>query len=167
MKHLLKLATSTVLLAGFTHSAMADNRVPADMTESIAPGYRSGDMQSHTGKQFVWVRQIEGRDSEGRTRILFHDLQGALLPLDELAQANKLINPLRVEYKGRYHELTLQLADTMLSIDSTGMKRQPLPHGISTKVVLRGQLEVDKFEVSSNGLTLQPTETQKLARLTP
>ena len=144
---------------------MADNRVPAELIETISPGYRMGDMKSTKGTQFVWVNRIEGQDSDGQMQVLFSDRRGALLPLSELTRANKLINPLSVKQKGRYQKLHLQLANKTLSINSTGMKQLPLPNGISTSMVLHGQLEINKFEVSASEFSLQQPVAQTVALL--
>ena len=164
MKTAIKLISTAALLVGFTQVAMADNRTPAELAETISPSYRSGDMQSTNGSQFVWVKRIEGHDSNGDKHVLFNDMQGALIPVNKLTQADRLINPLSVDKKGRYQELHLQLADKMLTVIKGGMKQQPLPNGITTQVVLHGELEVNNFEVSSSEFSLQP-KVQSVAML--
>ena len=165
MKNVIKLTATAALLAGLSFNAMADNRTPADLAETISPSYRSGDMKSSNGSQFVWVKRIEGHDSNGDKHVLFSDKQGALIPVNELTQANRLINPVNIDQKGRYQELHLQLAEQMLTVDKAGMKQQPLPNGISAQVVLHGELEVNKFEVSASDFSLQPATEQSLAML--
>ncbi len=165
MKTAIKIISSAALFVGFSQLAMADNRTPADLAETISPSYRSADMQATDGSQFVWVKRIEGHDSNGNKQVLFNDLQGALIAVNKLAQADRLINPVSVEKKGSYQDLHLQLADKMLTVSKGGMKQQPLPKGLSTKVVLHGKLEVNKFEVSASEFTMQPAKGQKLALL--
>ncbi|MEN8168804.1 MAG: hypothetical protein ABFS08_01100 [Pseudomonadota bacterium] len=154
MTSVIRALTATALLAGISHSAIADNRVPEKLAETISPSYRSGNINSSSGTQFVWVKRIEGRDSEGRKQLLFSDQQGALLPLNRLSHANKLINPLKVEKKGHYQKLRLQLADKMLTINNNGMVQQPLPNGVTSNMLLRGGLEINKFEVIATNLRL-------------
>ena len=165
MKHATKTIATIALLSALTHSAVADNRVPENMTQTISPSYRTGDMKSQSGSQFVWVKRIEGLDAQGNMHLLFSDLQGALLPIEKLTTAAKLINPLKVKQKGNYQQLRLQLADSMLNIDKRGMKRLSLPTGIATEVLLHGELEIGDFEVSANELTLQPTRIKSVALL--
>ena len=164
MKTAVKLITTAALLVGFTHGAMADNRTPSDLAETISPSYRSGDMNSSNGSQFVWVKRIEGHDSNGNKHVLFNDRQGALIAINKLTQADRLINPVNVEKKGVYQDLHLQLADKMLTVSKGGMKQQPLPNGLSTQVVLHGELEVNKFDVSASEFRMQPKE-QSVAML--
>ena len=163
MKTAIKLISSAALLVGFTQVAMADNRTPAELAETISPSYRSADMQASNGSQFVWVKRIEGHDSNGDKQVLFSDPQGALIAVNKLTQADRLINPVNVEKKGRYQELHLQLADNMLTVSKGGMKQQPLPNSISSEVVLHGELEVNKFEVSASEFSLQQVDGQSLA----
>ena len=165
MKTYFKLITAATLLVGFTHGAMADNRTPEQLVETISPSYRSSDMKTTQGTQFIWVKRIEAYDRYGKKHQLFSDKQGALLPLDKLNQANNLINPQSVEHKGYYRNLQLQLADQMLTVNKTGIQQHPLPKGIATQVVLHGELEVDEFEVSASGFTLQPSKGQSVAML--
>lgn len=166
MKNVIKYSTIAALLFGFTHAALADNRVPAELAATISPDYRNGDMQISTGEKFVWVKRIEGHDSDGNTQVLFNDDKGALVRLDKLTEAHTLINPSRVEKKGYYRELQLQLGDSSLTLDKAGMKQQPLPTDIASNMALHGQVEVKKFEVSSNGLSLNLPDAHKLAKLT-
>ncbi len=166
MKNVIKYSTITALLFGFTHVALAENRVPSELEAAISPDYRNGDMQISNGEKFVWVKRIEGHDSDGNTHVLFNDDKGALVRLDKLAQAHTLINPSRVEKKGYYSELQLQLGDNSLTLDKAGMTQQPLPTNIAGNMTLHGQVEVKKFEVSSNGLSLKRPDAHKLARLT-
>lgn len=154
MTNVIRAITAAVLLAGISQSAIADNRVPAELAETISPSYRSGNINSSSGTQFVWVKRIEGRDSEGRKQLLFSDQQGALLPLNQLSHVNKLINPLNVEKKGNYQKLQLQLADKILTINNKGMAQQPLPNGVAPNMLLRGKLEINKFEVIATNLRL-------------
>lgn len=165
MNTAMKLISTSALFFGLSQVVMADNRTPAELAETISPSYRSGDMQSGNGSQFVWVKRIEGHDSNGNKQVLFSDLQGALIAVNKLSQADRLINPVSVKKKGSYQNLHLQLADKMLTVSKGGMKQQPLPKGLSTQVVLRGKLEVNKFEVSASGFTMQQAEGQKLALL--
>ena len=165
MKQSIKSIATIALLSALSHSAVADNRVPADLAETISPNYRSGDMRSHAGSKFVWVKRIEGRDSQGNTHLLFSDLQGALLPIEKLSMAGELINPLKVQLKGNYQGITLQLADSMLNIDKRGMKRLSLPTDMATDVLLHGELVINQFEVSSNELTLLPSAAKSVALL--
>ena len=165
MKTAIKFISTAALLVGFTQLAMADNRTPAELAETISPNYRNGDMTAANGSQFIWVKSIEGHDSNGDKHVLFSDKQGALIAVNKLTQADRLINPVSVEKKGRYQELHLQLADNMLTVSKGGMKQQPLPNGITTHVVLHGELEVNKFEVSASEFSLQQAEGQSLAML--
>ncbi len=165
MKTVIKFISGATLLIGFSQLAMADNRTPADLAETISPSYRSGDMKAASGSQFVWVKRIEGHDSNGHKQVLFNDRQGALIPVNKLTQADRLINPVNVEKKGRYQQLHLQLADKMLTVSKGGMKQQPLPNGITTQMVLQGKLEVNEFEVSAREFSLQQPKGQSLALL--
>ena len=156
---------ATTLLGLLAQQAVADNRTPAELAQPIRPDYRAMDVSAKDGAQFVWVQRIEGRDSDGNTQLLFDDMQGALLPISQLSQADRLINPQQVNHKGKYQELQLQLAPRALTVSARGMKRSPLPDGIHRKMVLNGDIEVTKFEVSSRGLSLQPESQGKLALL--
>ena len=156
---------AATLLAALAQQAMADNRTPAELAQPISPDYRSMDSSAQDGAQFVWVQRIEGRDSNGNIQLLFDDMQGALLPLEHLSQADRLINPQQVDHKGKYRELQLQLAPRVLTVSGSGMKRMPLPQGLEQRVVLQGELEVTKFEVSSRGISLQPESQARLALL--
>lgn len=164
MKNVIKLSICTLLI-GFTHGAIAENRVPAELAENISPAYRSGDMKSFSDQKFVWVKRIEGRDPDGRSQVLFNDTKGALIPLDKLSQAYTLINPALVEKKGAYQELQLRLGNTLLSLDKTGITEQPLPNELDNKMALHGQVEVGKFAVSSRGWNLNLPDSHKLAQL--
>ena len=164
MNTAMKLISTSALFFGLSQVAMADNRTPAELAETISPSYRSGDMQSGKGSQFVWVKRIEGHDSNGDKHVLFNDRQGALVAINKLTQADRLINPVNVEKKGVYQDLHLQLADKMLTVSKGGMKQQPLPNGLSTQVVLHGELEVNKFDVSASEFRMQPKE-QSVAML--
>ncbi len=165
MNNVIKFSTIATLIMGFSSAAMAENRVPAELAATITPEYRINDMKTTQGKQFVWVKQIEGRDENGKVHVLFNEPQGALLPMDKLTEAHKLINPSRVEKKGAYRELNLQLDEASLTMGETGMTYQPLPMDIDTNLVLRGQVNVKKFEVSSKGLSLVMPASHKLAKL--
>lgn len=165
MKNVIKLSTICTLLIGFTHGAIAENRVPAELAEKISPAYRSGDMKSLSDQQFVLVKRIEGRDPDGGSQVLFNDTKGALVPLDKLSQAHTLINPALVEKKGAYQELQLKLGNSLLSLDKTGITEQPLPNELGNKIALHGQVEVRKFTVSSRGLSLNLPDSHKLAKL--
>jgi hypothetical protein len=160
-----KLIAVAALFAGFISSTMAENRTPTELAETIAPDYRAVDVSASNGAKFVWVQRIEGRDSAGNTRLLFSDLQGALLPLQQLHQADHLINPQEVRNKGTYSELQLTLASNMLTVSGNGMKRTPMPQGMQRNVVLEGDLEISKFDVSSSGLKLQGKKLEQLAML--
>ncbi len=160
MKNVIKLSTTAALLLSASQVTFAENRVPAELAANISPEYRSGDMQAAIGKKFVWVKRIEGRDRNGNVQVLFNEPKGALIPMDKLTDAHKLINPSRIEKKGPYSELRLQLADTSLTLEKAGMKHQPLPTNIASNLVLRGKVEVKKFEVSSNGLSLTMPDSQ-------
>ena len=164
MKTAMKLITTAALFAAVAGNAVAENRTPAELAETISPSYRSADMQNHKGSQFVWVKSIEGHDSNGDKHVLFNDKQGALMDINKLTQADRLINPVNVEKKGRYQQLHLQLADNMLTVSANGMTQQPLPHTITSEVVLHGELEVNKFEVSASEFSLLSQE-QSLAML--
>jgi hypothetical protein len=94
------------------------------------------------GAQFVWVHRIEGRDEAGNSRVLFNDMQGALLPLGQLGQADRLINPREAGNRGKYHELQLTLAGKMLSVNDKGMQHLPLPQGLGRHMVLRRKIEI-------------------------
>jgi len=149
------MTAAILVLASFAQAAMADNRAPPELMANITPGYRTGDMQSNSGTQYVLVKRIEGRDSAGNKQVLFSDQQGALLPVTELSQASKLINPVSIEKKGDYHDLQLQLGDDILALQQDGMKRQSRPSGMATQVALLGKIQVHKFEVLASGLSLQ------------
>ncbi len=150
-------------ISGFGAFAAAADRAPAELPETFTPSYRNGDISVTSGTHYVWVKRIEGRDSEGNRQVLFNDLQGALLPLERLNHATQLINPLRSEVKGRYQELRIQLAEQMLTIDSRGMKHSPLPSGLKRTFTLAGELEISKSEVSTQGMKLQPASHNQLA----
>ena len=165
MMNALRLTASAALLAGIASNAIAENRTPANLAETISPDYRAIDVSASKGEKFVWVQRIEGRDSAGNKQLLFSDLQGALLPLEKLHKADHLINPQEVRHKGTYSELQLTLAGNMLSVSSKGMKRTPMPQEMKRHVVLQGDLEISRFEVSSNGLTLQGKQKEQLALL--
>ena len=164
MKTAINFISTAALFAAVAGNAVAENRTPAELAETISPSYRSADMHNSNGSQFVWVKSIEGHDSNGNKHVLFNDKQGALIAVNKLTQADRLINPVNVEKKGRYQQLHLQLADNMLTVSANGMKQQPLPNGITSEVVLHGELEVNKFEVSASEFILLPQE-QSLAML--
>lgn len=165
MNNVIKFSTIATLIMGFSSSVLAENRVPAELAATITPEYRVSDMKTTEGKQYVLVKRIEGRDESGKVHVLFNEPQGALLPMEKLTEAHKLINPSRVEKKGAYSELHLQLDEASLAMGVTGMSYQPLPMDIDTNLVLRGQVDVKKFEVSSNGLSLVVPASHKLAKL--
>ncbi len=160
-----KVFAATALFAACSYQAVAENRTPAEMALPVSPDYRNVDVDATRGAQFVWVHRIEGRDNAGNSHVLFSDMQGALLPLEQLNKAEHLINPLDVSNKGTYRALQLTLADNMLSVGANGMKRMPLPQGVNRNVALQGDLTISKFEVSSNGLTLQEQSREQLALL--
>lgn len=164
MNNVIKLSAIAALVMGSTY-ALAENRVPAELAATITPDYRTSDMHTTQGERFVWVKRIEGRDANGNVQVLFDEPQGALLPMDKLTEAHKLINPSRVENKGSYRELNLQLDEASLAMEKSGMTYQPLPTEIATNLVLRGQVEVEKFNVSTNGLSLVMPASHKLAKL--
>jgi hypothetical protein len=163
--HAVKYLAAAALIAGFTQHAAAENRTPAALAETITPNYRSDDTTTTTGSHFVWVNRIEGRDSAGNIHVLFEDLRGALLPVAQLHQADRLINPVRVKHKGVYTELQLQLAANLLTVSSNGLARSPLPHGLARKMKLHGKVEVSRFEISSKGLSLHTVNGTQLALL--
>ena len=144
---LVKLIAGAALLAALSPQALAE--VPAA-----------------SGSQFVWVLSIEGRDHSGNTQLLFDDMRGALLPLDQLSHADRLINPQLVGVEGSYKELQLRLAPRVLTVSANGMQRSPLPTHLEQGVVLQGGIEVSRFEVRSHGLHLQPKSQGSLALLT-
>ncbi len=160
-----RLIAGAALFTGLASSTMAENRTPEHLAETISPDYRALDVSASSGEKFVWVQRIEGRDSAGNTQLLFSDLQGALLPLEQLQQADHLINPQEVRNKGSYSELQLTLAGNMLTVSGNGMKRTPVPQAMQRHVVLRGDLEISNFEVRSNGLKLQGKQLEQLAML--
>ena len=160
-----KLITLTALLSSLSTQVMAENRTPAGMALPISPDYRSVDVDATGGARFVWVQQIEGRDEAGNTRVLFSDLQGALLPLGKLHKAAQLINPAEAINEGTFHELHLTLADNMLSVAAGGMKRNPLPQGVSRHVLLQGNLNISNFAISRNDMLLQGAHQEQLALL--
>lgn len=156
---------AATLLSVLAHQAVADNRTPAKLAQPIKPDYRAMDVLVSPGAQFFWVQRIEGRDSSGNTQLLFDDMRGALLPMDQISHVDRLINPQQVTHKGKYDELRLQLAPRTLTVSASGLKRSPLPGGMAPSVVLQGAIEVSKFEVSSNGLSLQAESQDRLALL--
>ena len=165
MMNTVKVIAVTTLFAALSQQAVAENRTPAEMALPVSPDYRAVDVDAARGAQFVWVHKIEGRDSAGNIRVLFSDMQGALLPLEKLNQAENLINPVEARNQGIYSELQLTLANNLLSVSANGMKRMPLPQGINRNVVLQGDLNISKFELSSNGMTLQGAHKEQVALL--
>lgn len=161
----LKLIAATALLGAISLQAVAENRTPAELALPIKPDYRNMDVSASEGAKFVWVQRIVAQDSQGNTQLLFDDMQGALLPLDQLSHAARLINPQQVSQKGQYDELHLQLGSRMLSVSAKGMKRTPLPQGLERNVVLQGRIEVSKFKVSNRELSLKAKPTAQLASL--
>ena len=148
MKNSISIVSITTLLATISSISLADNRVPAELAEVISPHYRYGDMKCPNGTQFVWVKRIAGHDSKGRVQTLFHDDQGALLPLDRLTTAIRLINPLTVAQKGNYHALHVQLGDKVVAIERNTSVTRSLPASADTQVTLSGQITVNKFDIN-------------------
>lgn len=165
MNKVIKFSTIAALIMGFSNATLAENRIPAELAATITPDYRASDMQTAPGMKYVWVKRIEGRDANGKVQVLFNEPQGALLPMDKLTEAHKLINPARVEKKGPYSELHLQIDEASVAMEKTGMSYQPLPMDMDTNLVLRGEVEVKKFEVSSNGLSLVVPASHKVAKI--
>lgn len=164
MNTLTRLA-AVALLAGFTQHAAAQGSVAAELSQTVSPNIHSETDGS--ASQFVWVKRIEGRDRAGLLRVLFTDLEGALLPIDQLSKADRLIDVEDAHNHGRYHDLKLQLGTTVLSVNRDGMHRTPLPQGIASEMVLRGDVEVNASRISSNGLQLQAAKGAQLALLDP
>lgn len=153
MKNNISIASITTLLAVYTPAILADNRVPAELAETITPHYRYEDMQCLNGTQFVWIKQVDGYDEQGRVHTLLRERQGALLPLNRLSSAFQLINPLTVKQKGHYHDLLVQLHDKMVVVRDNTSHILPLPENISTLMTLRGEITVNKFTITATTLT--------------
>ncbi len=159
MKNSISIASITTLLAAYTPAILADNRVPAELAETITPHYRYEDIQCFSGAQFVWIKQMDGHDEQGRLHTLFKDRQGALLPLNRLSAAFQLINPLTVKQKGQYHDLLVQLHDKMVVVRDNTSHILPLPENTSTLMTLRGGITVNKFDITAT--TLTPTRSSE------
>ena len=151
MKKQLQLMIAAIAMAGLAHSAAA------------APAAQEG----HNGAQFVWVTAIKGRDSNGSERVLYSNLQGSLLPVDKLAQAKQLIKPDADAPHGNYGELTLQLANKLLTVSRNGIEQGPLPKHLSTEVRLDGQLQIreEKQALATNSPAHQQADHHTLALL--
>jgi hypothetical protein len=167
MHNAIKILTSTAVLAALVPAARADNFPPAKPPASMSSSNHHDGTENPGGNRFVWVQRIEGRDSAGNTQLLFSDRDGSLLALHELSRAGRLIDPLRVTTPGEYTELQLHLADTMLSIDHTGLKRLPLPPGITSQMVLRERLTIHPLTVSTSDLTLHTLPAPQVALAMP
>ncbi|MDH5786042.1 MAG: hypothetical protein OEZ16_10620 [Chromatiales bacterium] len=161
-----KLIVASTLMALVSASALAEYRTPAEIALPIKSDYRTSDVVAKEGTHFIWVERIEGRDSQGNMHLLFDDFHGALLPVEHLSRADRLINPQQVSQRGHYDSLRLHLGAKMLVVSANGMKHIPLTKEYGRSVELKGGIDVSKFEVSSNGLNLQKEQLERLALLT-
>lgn len=73
---------AVALLAGFTQLAAAQGSVTAELSQTVSPNIHSDTGSS--ASPYVRVKRIEGRDRAGLLRVLFNDLEGALLPVGQL-----------------------------------------------------------------------------------
>ncbi len=158
MKNSISIVSITTLLAAYTPAILADNRVPAELAETITPHYRYENMKCFNGTQFVRVKQVDGHDEQGRVQTLFKARQGALLPLNRLSAAFQLINPLSVKQKGHYHDLLVQLDDKVVVVSDNTSHILPLPENTSTLMTLRGEITVNKFNITATTLTPYPIQ---------
>ncbi len=138
MRNSILCTVASMLLAGVTHTVLADNSSSSD------------DRDNHIGSQFVWVTAITGNNEAGEETVLFSNWQGALLPLAQLSQADRLIKSQGSAPQGTYNSISMQLANKLLTVNATGMQQQALPKNLSTKIYLRGQLEVSASKVVDN-----------------
>lgn len=155
MEHTVKMTTAAILFLGIIQGVMAE--------ETTGTSYHEPAEQE---MRFVRVKAISGRDASGQEHLLFSDRDGALLPLEEIHHAGRLINSALMAQKGYYGELQLQLADKMLVVDARGIEQRPLPRDLSRTQKLYGQFELTNLKANVHGHVPQTNDGQRLALFT-